>query len=231
MLNAITIPDPFSSPKRGLFTNCGSVFFAKKKADEAKIPSCPDFEQYFTKTKKGEGNKNGEEQMGKRNEDKQRPAIQPSIFGDKPKATPQLKIIAEKKSSTLKKANGGSNFPMKVPNIKKPQAPPDKTKSSEKQQTFDKKFPFTKPLSEFTQNILTSRTGRTSSDTKNVFNESRSPKQDPSSFPSRNTVDDNRTNGKISEVKVSTTVDSKNNKMNIWIAVGATAVCALGLVS
>lgn len=121
-------PAPLSRTQRNLFTNSCNVYFAKKKVDEAKIPRCPDFEQFFTKNKKTDAN---ETQPGKTSDEKKKPSpvIQQPIFGSSEKQP-----FAEKKLPTAIPQRIMAGGPIRSPkiNIRKSQSTPEETKPQEK---------------------------------------------------------------------------------------------------
>lgn len=218
-------------PRRYLFTNSCSVYFSKKKVDEAKIPRCPDFEQYFTKTKKSEV-KNNEMHLSKESDDKRKP-IQPPIFGDN--ATPHPRTLTEKKSSATQpqKLNGGNPFhEMKSPPINEKKATMSQPSTGHtkppisKLQTLDKKDSLTKSLNEFTQfssplRPLTS---------KNILTESPQKKENDTPRQSY-AINDAKANGKSSETLMQSTSDDHKRKRNFnLLAATVAGLGAIGLV-
>lgn len=216
--------------------------------DDLKIPKCPDFEQYFTKAKKGDVKKE-ETLSAKRDDDKRKPPIEPPIFGNQT-STPPPRTLASKYApvAPIQQINGGKFFPKKAPilNEKKlttvqqsPQnrqkTPPPVTKS---QPPIFKKD--SKSLNDFTQFTLPPR----SLNAKNSSIESQGKDSEPLSEAqavddsktkgkSGETVDDSKTKEKSGEtvsLPISTDSISGTNKNYFWLAAIAAGICALGLV-
>ncbi|XP_037027704.1 apoptosis-inducing factor 1, mitochondrial-like [Bradysia coprophila] len=151
---------PFACRQRNIFTNSCSIYFSKKKVDEVKAPKCPDFEQFFTKVKKGQVNKNDGEQLGNSGGDKRKsPFIQPPIFDDKRKVGPPLRSAIEKKALPILPTQTSDAEDKPPPNVQnknelKPRTSDDKVKQPDRPQASEKKFSSAKTLDEFKQFAL-----------------------------------------------------------------------------
>lgn len=194
--------------------------------DDIKTPKCPDFEQFFTKTKKGEVKK-GEIRLGKKDDDKRKPPIQPPIFGDK--TTSARPPFAEKKTPATPIMNGGNLFPKKIssvtdkqPTTSQPSAEKTKPPTVSKSEAPAKKDSVTKSLNDFTQFTMPPR----SFDTKSVDTQLTQKKESippPQSQP----IDDSKT-GEENLLLATENTDGRS-KNHIWLAVAA-GICAIGSV-
>ncbi|KAG4080215.1 hypothetical protein HA402_008286 [Bradysia odoriphaga] len=215
---------PFAYRQRNIFTNTCSIYFSKKKVDEVKTPKCPDFEQFFTKVKKGEINKYDDEQLGKSSGDKRKPPfIQPPIFDDKTKVGPSQRSLLEKKTLPITPTQMSNVEDKPSPNVQnenetKPKTTDDKVKQPDRPQASEKKYSSAKPLDEFKQFELMPR----SWDPKTSTVESNPPQQQKFVSPQQSqAIEDSKE--KLSETSKPPTDgdNNKNAKKYIWVAAAA----------
>lgn len=217
---------PFACHQRNLFTNSCSVYFSKKKVDEIKSPKCPDFEQFFTKTKKSETKQNGDVQLGKSSDDKRKPIIQPPIFDDKTKVKAPPRPIFEKTTSPIPPSGlrGVEDKPptnIVIKNEQKAETLDDKTKQPDKPQASEKKYPLAKPLDEFRQFALMPLSWGSKKST--TVNSSPTQQKDTVSPGKSQTIENSKIKEKCTEASNLPT-DGESNKSDrkyIWVAAAA----------
>lgn len=220
---------PFACRQRNLFTNSCSIYFSKKKVDEVKTPKCPDFEQFFTKTKKVENNKNGEVQLSKGSDEKRKPPFsQPPIFDDKIQVKPPPRLVPEKRLSS-QTSNTEDKPPPNVPTKNETKLPDDKAKQTDKSQISERKYSPIKPLDEFKQFAVMPRFWGT----KITTVESIQTQQKEIVAPEQSQIIEDRKNKeKISETSKHPTDEenSRSTRKYLWLAAaaaifGTTLVC------
>lgn len=225
---------PFACRHRNFFTNSCSIYFSKKKIDEVKTPRCPDFEQFFTKAKKSETNKNGETQLGKSSDEKPKPPFsQPSIFDDKSSVKPSPRPVFEKKPSPMPSLQTSKVDDKPLPNNSnknetKPQISDDKVLiKTDKPPATDKKYTPTKPLDEFKQFALMPQAWGSKTPTEKL---AQTQQKETVSSQQSQTIKDSKAKQDNSENSKPQT-DKENNKntrkMHLWLAGAAAAAAAL----
>ncbi|KAJ6640008.1 putative apoptosis-inducing factor 1, mitochondrial [Pseudolycoriella hygida] len=220
----IIIADPTPFPHRFLFTSGCRVYFAKKKVDETKIPKCTDFEQFFTKARKENGNRN--ELFSEIRNEKRSAADQSPIFGEI-KATLKPRAPFEKKFSVIPSLTVSSgdrickNIPI-VDNKKETTLSEDKVEPVKPPELIDRREFLRKSLKDFTQFNFFQRTPQM----MDVLCETNKEQNIPS--PNHELLEKAKNKSAKGSKEPLTSINPDRNK-RLWVAAAAVGICAVGL--